>query len=1220
VQTTLLGLAIALILALLAALAAPLVVDWNHYRGAIEREASRLTGLDVRVGGPIDARLLPTPTVTLRDVDVGAPGRGPQVRAGTVKLELALGPLLRGQFEASQADVIAPRIALALDRSGALQLPSFRLRPLSISHLSVEDGSITLTDAQSGTRLALRKFWFDGDIGPYAGSFGGDGAAIVGDALYAYRITGSPAEKGGGIGIRFGVDPADRPLTTQFDGTLTFPRGVPHFDGTLAVARPVGAILANGRHVVSTPWRATGTLKATPALASFASVAFRYGPDERAVDLTGSAELTLGAHPQLAAKIAALQVDVDRALAAPKLTNRPPLVAVRSFLQAFAAEAALPIPAQIGFHIDALTIGGAALESMRGGLHFDRSGWTLDDFQFHTPGMTEVKVSGKLSGGASAFRFSGPIAVGSADAGMLLAWLDGDGGARPTGQIETLNARGQITIASDRMAVDGLTATLDRENVSGRLGYSWPVANRPARLDAELKAADLDVDGFVTFAKGAFGKGGFVLPEEATLALAADKASYAGVQVRAVDAKIKFDAGTLQIDRLSVGDLGGAKLAVSGRIDAVSSQPRGELTLDLDTGALGGLSKIIGKFAPQEAGLLRDAADHIAPAQLHAALDFKPAASSSSSTADLHVSGNLATMRLHVDGTAAGAPSHWAASKVNLSGRIDADDGTALIALLGLGHIVAVDQLPGRLTLTAAGPLDGDVRIDGQAAASGLDARIGGTLHLGGRSRPSGTFQIAAAAGDLRPLQQMLTGQPGAAVAVSGRAALAVNGSTLSFTGIAAKIGKAALHGRVALDLTNPLGIDGAVDADRADAGTVMALLLGLPSKSETAGASWSKQKIAAGAFAAMNGAVNFKIDHAQLTPTLPASDLKGVIHFRPSAIAFDGIDGRFAGGRLTGALAFHRSAEGLAAHALINLVGASAATILGPSLNVSGGELSATLQSDGSGLSPVGLIGSLHGTQSFVLKDAQFAGLDLAAFAAAIKSAGTSAPVDFAKVEAAVNGALANGHVEVAQGGAALGVASGTVDLNRVVLQAKGGGELALDGFVDLANASINARTTLSQPPPDGLIAVRPAIAVGIKGSLAAPQRTLDLSSLTSWLALRSAELQTRRIEAFEAEREQGPVAQYGHPAPPDIRPPEPGSIVESALPPNLMTPPPGTSDVEPLQPQPAPAVPPAQKPSSAGGKGAAASAAGPIALRPRVSPPSTRAAPQATAPAMPQ
>ena len=58
-QTTLLGLAIAFILALTAALVGPYFVDWNRFRPQFEAEASRVIGVKVRVEGALDARLLP---------------------------------------------------------------------------------------------------------------------------------------------------------------------------------------------------------------------------------------------------------------------------------------------------------------------------------------------------------------------------------------------------------------------------------------------------------------------------------------------------------------------------------------------------------------------------------------------------------------------------------------------------------------------------------------------------------------------------------------------------------------------------------------------------------------------------------------------------------------------------------------------------------------------------------------------------------------------------------------------------------------------------------------------------------------------------------------------------------------------------------------------------------------------------------------------------------
>ncbi len=83
-QTTLLGLGIAIILALVAALAGPLLIDWGGHRSMFETEASRLIGVDVRVTGAIEVRLLPTPSLTLHDIEIGtqtsvakacAPGR-----------------------------------------------------------------------------------------------------------------------------------------------------------------------------------------------------------------------------------------------------------------------------------------------------------------------------------------------------------------------------------------------------------------------------------------------------------------------------------------------------------------------------------------------------------------------------------------------------------------------------------------------------------------------------------------------------------------------------------------------------------------------------------------------------------------------------------------------------------------------------------------------------------------------------------------------------------------------------------------------------------------------------------------------------------------------------------------------------------------------------------------------------------------------------------------
>ena len=97
-QTTLLGLAIAFILALVAALVGPLVVDWGRYRPQFEAEASRLIGAPVRITGSIEARILPTPALILRGHRNRPPGASSGVRARSLAVELALGSLVRGRM------------------------------------------------------------------------------------------------------------------------------------------------------------------------------------------------------------------------------------------------------------------------------------------------------------------------------------------------------------------------------------------------------------------------------------------------------------------------------------------------------------------------------------------------------------------------------------------------------------------------------------------------------------------------------------------------------------------------------------------------------------------------------------------------------------------------------------------------------------------------------------------------------------------------------------------------------------------------------------------------------------------------------------------------------------------------------------------------------------------------------------------------------------------
>jgi uncharacterized protein involved in outer membrane biogenesis len=1143
VQTTLLGVAIAIIVVLVTALVAPLVVDWSYYRSAFEEEASRLTGLNVRVNGAIDARILPSPHIKLRDVELGADGREPRLRAAAVELEVGLGPLIHGEVRATEVSLSAPQITLGLDKSGALDWPrpssSFDGDALTVSRLNVEDGRVTLADAASGSRLVLDKVSFNGDIRSFLGPFSGDGAFVADGEAYAFRISGNRVGEDGKIKLRLGVDPGNYPLTTEIDGSLGFDRGVPQFEGTLALARPVGVTLADGARVMSNPWQLAGKITATPASARLQELVFQYGPEERAAVFNGKAELKFGAQPQVDGEISAHQVDVDRMIAAPDMTHRPPLVMFRGFLEEFIGAVRPPIPVAAGVTIEAVTVGGATIQALHGQVRFDQSkGWSLDDFALRAPGFTTVNLSGRLGASAQGFTLSGPASVESTDLKVLAAWLEGRDD-QPFGRAQSMTARGDVTIANDRFVLDRVSATLDQEKVEGRLAYIWAAGNRPAALDGELRAANLDVDALAAFAKAAASDGVFEVPREIALALDIGKATFAGVDARAVNARLKLNAGILHIDRLSIGDLSGAALDVSGRIDELSSQPRGRLTLDVSASTLAGLASIAARYAPDVPNSFGALADRLAPAKLHGVLTIdRPgkAGGNGGSVAKLDLGGTLGALRLTLSGEAAGAPAQLNAAIVRVTGRFDADDGGALVRLLDLDRVLAVDQLPGQMTITADGPLNGDIRVSGLAAAGGFSAAAEGMLHLRGEA-PSGSLQLRATAADLRPLYRLMTGQASAAAPISLSAIVGIAGPDISITDLALTSGKSSLRGRLDLKMASPIGIAGEVAADDVDGATVAALLLGLPGAAPGAAKPWSPSPVGGGAFGAVSGAVSFKFDRAALTPSLMARDLTGVVRFAPPQIALSDIDGKLAGGRLTGGLTFrHDPQSSFAAQGYVELANANVTGLI--SSNAIDGLVSAKLQGESQGLSPDAVVGAFHGGGAVTLAHAQFAGLNPAAFDAAIRLADQSGTIDAAKIRAVVSAAMDGGKLAVPKGEMEVTVAAGQIRLTNATLQAQDGAELLLEGVLDLNNAAIDAQMTLSgQPAANALIRPRPELGIGVKGPLAAPERKLDVAALVVWLTMRATEQQTRRLESLEANRRADVLGDFIRPAPPSLR-----------------------------------------------------------------------------------
>ena len=156
------ALAGAVILVLVAALAAPPLIDWTAHRALVDRAIGRSLGLPARSEGRLDVRLLPSPRLRLDRLRIGGADDAPGLDARFVKAEIALTPLLGGEIRFTETRIGRAEIRLAVTGGEALLLPSglgsdlsalgggLPARDLAIEDLQIQQFLLTTTVPATG--------------------------------------------------------------------------------------------------------------------------------------------------------------------------------------------------------------------------------------------------------------------------------------------------------------------------------------------------------------------------------------------------------------------------------------------------------------------------------------------------------------------------------------------------------------------------------------------------------------------------------------------------------------------------------------------------------------------------------------------------------------------------------------------------------------------------------------------------------------------------------------------------------------------------------------------------------------------------------------------------------------------------------------------------------------------------------------------------------------
>ncbi|MBR1245820.1 AsmA family protein [Bradyrhizobium sp. AUGA SZCCT0169] len=1168
-QTTLLGLAIAFIIALVAALVGPYFIDWNQFRPQFEAEASRIIGAPVRVGGKLDARLLPAPSLQLRAVTVGGANDLGKVRADKLDVEFSLGSLMRGEVRATELSINGMSLDLGLDPKGRIDWPASTgtLNPgsLAIDRLNLT-GRIALHDAASRSTLELNDIAFSGDVRSLAGSIRGDGNFVLLGTRYPFRVSSGQTADGNGTRVHLNIDPGPKTLSADLDGLLFFEARAPRFEGTMVLASPPRP-KADDFDTSPPSWRVSSRVKADYSTARLDALEVTYGADERALKLAGNGDLRFGAAPLLRASLAARQLDADRFFAkdSKDVTATEPvrvLPAVRTLMSGLPQ---VPIAAQIGLASEQVMLGGRPLQDIAAELHGDAKSWSVRKLEFRAPGTTRVSLSEAIAKGAAPDQFKAALNVESSDPDALMTWLQGRGDIGFRSQ-KPLRLRGDVTIAPDGFAIDAMKAEIDGGAVEGRIAVSHRQPSSGSKITAELKAERLDLDAATALARSLAGPQA-EWPDEGRLSLDIGRAISAGQELRPLVARLGYGPKAFSLDQLNIGQPDKVALEGVGRFDRFASI--GKLELHSTASSFGQITALVAPFAPSLAARLNAMGASPGPARVKLALELNKSAGQADH-ANARAVVDIEAPQLKGITTITARPAVTAIqgidlqalgrSEIGIESKMSSGQGRALLALLGLDRTMTAGDGPAQFEGSATGAWGGSLRLKAKISGKGLDADADGTAEPWAQEA-KGSFSLKVRSADFGPLLDLKpTDTLAQNIGLSSRVSLA--GNKLTFDDLDSSIAGSRLRGHVAITLGDEKNIEGEIGLDQIALAPAFALAMG-------AAGHDAAEPLTAGLVKGWRGKVAFQALRGLLPGGSELQPVSGIVKSDGQSLTFDSIKGKIGGGEATTTIDARQGPNGIALNASVQLSSVDGTALRYRNLSMPAGRASLQMALASQGRSAAALTGALSGSGTVTLESARIAGLDPRAFEVAVRASDGGQAKDDARLKQIVEPALLAGALAVGSAQIPFNIRDGRLRVGATTLDANGVRATVSGGYdIPADQADIRAALALTIVGP---ATGRPEIQLFAVGTPDALSRSVDVTALSSWLAVRTIDHETRRLDAIER----------GEPPPPMPAP--------ISLPPDAAVPltPEAASPSEALSPVPVPGRdprrPPAAKPKAA-------------------------------------
>ncbi|MGV8839401.1 MAG: AsmA family protein [Bauldia sp.] len=1158
----------AVILLLVAALVGPYLIDWNGFRATFERRASEILGQPVRIVGDADLKILPVPSLTFENVEIGEAEGRPMMTVDRVAMKLEFVAFFSGRIAITEMTVERPVAEITVDDAGTVD---WAIRPgagvtldpgrVSLEGVTITDGAVSYFDAR--TNAAVRLTDINTSLveapalgGPWriAGNLICRDAPLCGDGLPVdFGITTGRMAEDGTLGVGVTLVPADPAIagTLRTDGIVSTV-GALRYAGTfrfdkLAIASaetpasgPVGALRP--------AWRIGGSFDLDAERLELAD--FLFDPGEGAVTLAGDASLAFGRNARFDADVATRQIDLDTMIGEGPANPIAVADAGGDLIGRLAALALPTIPGHVRLAVPAIVLSGAVLQDLAVDLAAvppdpalgTPGRWDIADFSVVLPGSTRLSLTGIVTAG-EALAFDGAIRLASEAPLAFANWWRGSDAARMQLAPFAIAFDGQI--GADAVVADEVAIEVGPSRAAGTFSWTRDAASGERHLDAALAAGAFDLDQLAALGELLAGPGfttSDLVADTATIGFTAEELRRGDVRMTGIAIDAAVEPSLLVVDRFVIGDLAGARLELaSGRFDLSGETPRGTIEATLDATALDGVVALARQIAPESevTAWLARTAPFLTPASLTFRIEAQAAGGPALRAT---VEGTAADATVRVAAALTGTLNAWDRADLALAVDLDSPDTVRLARQLGIGVRTVADAGAAQLRFEATGiPATGmNARIDLPVLA-GLNVTSSGTLRFD-RSGAVGFDGRITAQGDLGPLVRM-TGiaVPGMDAVVDavidGTLHAGADALSLAFAPSRSSIGTRSLDGELVLTpAEDGLVLTGDLVLEDVDLGWLLSLLAGAdPDSTGIADSPWPRTPFARPAIDGVTADV--AIDAARLTLgaalTLDNADLLltarpdgGSVQLRSAALLGGSVAG-FVGATLTSGQA---AVEGQLRIARVPL---SAIVWRRDGQPVADGMLTLDATFTGLGRSPAGVISTLAGSGTFTIDRGTFHYFNPDAFNLILERAEAGPPLGDVALRDAFTGFLDAGDLAFETLTTPFEVAAGVLGLDNAIV-AVAGTNLSAQVAIDLNRLVVDGRWSFDLVDAGGSERLRRGVEILFAGPIADPSRTVNVTALSSYLRVESIrradatlanELEIRRfirmIERTNADRE---------------------------------------------------------------------------------------------------